>query len=152
MRKLGRSADSGWVEWAVQMLVDGHDTPTLRVLAGESAPFNEFEMGSLLDRTLEEFGVPVPETVEDAAIAYTMRWVQQLASHAAEKGPTLSELAELCSELLYPDALLGFYTLHDAFDDLQYQEHSPNRLDATRANIDDIVTQEAREWLAVHGR
>ena len=147
MRKLNRSVDSRWVDWAVDSLVAGHDTPSLRVLAGESAPFNQFEMGSLVDRVLDELQVPLPKTENDAVIVCATPLVKQLASRDVGIASALSALAHLCIERDYLRDLYCFYSLHFAFDDLQVVEYQFYWDGATRENIDDIVTQEAKAWI-----
>src|SRR5206468_5361865 len=51
-RALARTPTDAWVEWAVDQLMRGQDTPHLRILAGERAPFNAFEMYALFDTVL----------------------------------------------------------------------------------------------------
>ena len=147
MRRLNRDVDGQWVEWAVRSLVAGDDTPSLRVLAGESAPFNQFEMGALVDRTLDELHVPLPKSHDDAAIVCAVPLVQQLASREANPAAVLVELAQLCIECDYLRDLYSFYLLHHAYDDLQVSDHQWYWGGATRENIRDIVTQEARTWI-----
>jgi hypothetical protein len=61
-RTPNRVVDERWVDWAVSMLEQGYDTPHLRVLAGESPPFNQFEMVALADRAFEELGLDWSDT------------------------------------------------------------------------------------------
>ncbi len=147
MRRLNRDVDSRWIDWAVDSLVAGHDTPSLRVLAGEAAPFNQFEMGSLVDQTLDELHVRLPETEDDAAVVCATPLVKRLASQDVETAEALSTLAQLCIERDYLRDLYCFYLLHFAFDDLQAGEHQWYWEGATRENINGIVAQEARAWV-----
>ncbi len=151
MRKLNRGVDSRWVDWAVDSLAAGHDTPSLRVLAGESAPFNQFEMWSLVDAVLDELQVPLPKTEDDAAIICATPLVKQLASRDVDIASALSTLAQFCIERDYLRGLYCFYSLHFAFDDLQVSEHQHYWDGATRENINDIVTQEAKTWIETLG-
>jgi hypothetical protein len=53
---LGRNA----VKWAVEALADGHDVPSIRILAGldlDGWP-NSFEVEALMEDALRELGVP----------------------------------------------------------------------------------------------
>ncbi|MFZ4464691.1 MAG: hypothetical protein ACOYN5_12650 [Bacteroidales bacterium] len=43
-KALNRNIDKTWVDWAVDMLIAGYDTENLTILAGESEPFNQFQM------------------------------------------------------------------------------------------------------------
>ncbi len=151
MRKLGMNVDSRWVDWAVRMLVEGHDTPSLRRLAGESGPFDQWEMSSLVGRTLGELGVHRPRTVDEAVLVYAAGLVKQLTSPVDDLGGVLSELAGLCIEHDHPRALHSFYLLHFAFGDLQVSEEQWYWDGATRGNIHDVVAREARTWIEAHG-
>ena len=44
LKALNRDIDKFWVNWAVDMLLAGFDTENLIILAGESEPFNQFQL------------------------------------------------------------------------------------------------------------
>jgi hypothetical protein len=52
------------VEWAVSELVDGLDTPHLRILAGLTKPLYWSEVEEIFARALEELGLSEPSSVE----------------------------------------------------------------------------------------
>ncbi len=62
---LGLARSEQYPTDAVQALVDGMDTPTLRVLAGEdAAQLNSWEAGNLLAQVLSELGMARPTTIQ----------------------------------------------------------------------------------------
>jgi hypothetical protein len=64
---LGRNA----VQWAVDALADGHDAPSIRILAGLDLTGwpNSFEAEALVEAALRELGVPETDRVS-RALAY----------------------------------------------------------------------------------
>lgn len=53
-KALNRDIDKAWVDWAVDMLIAGYDSEHLTILAGESEPFNQFQIQELADKVLAE--------------------------------------------------------------------------------------------------
>ena len=60
-RYMGLAYDQEYVTWAVGMLVEGYDTPILRILAGLSFPFASFEIDVYFSKTLVELGITIPD-------------------------------------------------------------------------------------------
>jgi hypothetical protein len=74
-KSLGKSTDCGsstgddYVLWASDALTQGHDTPTLRRLAGLDTPANWFQAHEMFEQVVGELGVPLP-TSDEARRAY----------------------------------------------------------------------------------
>jgi hypothetical protein len=49
------------IDWAVEMLSLGYETPSLLILAGISKPTNFFEAEKYLLRSINELGIELPE-------------------------------------------------------------------------------------------
>ena len=60
--------DDVWVQWAIDMLEAGFDTEHLRILAGETKPFNYWYLQPLTDRVFSELGIDVSDV---AGITHT---------------------------------------------------------------------------------
>ena len=60
-RALHETRSQDTVDWAVQEIVAGRDTPELCVLAGMSAPLNAFEVDAQFQKTLDERGIVPPD-------------------------------------------------------------------------------------------
>ena len=145
-RALGRPPSQSWVDWAVRLLVEGADTPALRMLAGRSAPFDPRDDMAVLDRALAELGIPHLD--KNAAVeAYATELVERMLRDRAVTEAALAELFDLCVELNYSRALYNFYLLRCARDDLRDQGVQVYWDGANRSNIDDIIRGEAQRWL-----
>lgn len=145
-RVLNRPADETWVDWAVSMLQAGYDTLHLAILAGETVPFNQFEMISILDKALAELGHDWSDreaVVRDCAIEL----LQKMLACQITSGDALRELADMCIEMDYPPDLYDFYLLYFAQDDLRTSEVQWYWPDATRDNIEETIRQYATRWL-----
>jgi hypothetical protein len=129
------------------MLVQGHDSHSLAVLAGESEPFNQFEMNELVAKALAELAVQVPATREEALSTFVESDVRALAEGVGVPSAILPRLARLCLENNYIDALFDFYLLDSAVADLQSDPIQRCWPGATRENIDEVIVEYSRRWL-----
>ncbi len=150
-RALGRPPTPSWVEWAVQELEEGRDGSNLRILAGLSEPFDYFDTIRFVDGALAEAGLDPLEQVE-AISAYSWELVSSLAEQPSLTTEALSQLAGLCVDTGYPKSLMPFYLLHFARQDLLAGEDQHYWNGADASNIDGIVQNEARAWLAERSR
>jgi hypothetical protein len=64
-KALNRDVDKTWVDWAVDMLIAGFDTEHLTILAGESEPFNQFQMQELAEKVLVELQLDYSDNSEN---------------------------------------------------------------------------------------
>lgn len=147
LRGLERGVDERWCAWAISLLEKGTDTPSLSVLAGERPPYNQFELGELVDRVLVELGVSKYSCVEDAAVAYASVRTQHLLSGCDTADVVLSELGALCWELELSGDIHDFYLLHWGLDDLKHDTMCYHWPDANRGNIHQIIRNCCQKWL-----
>lgn len=94
-RVLNYSPDQRWIDWAEGLLVEGTDTPGLRMMAGLLPPFNSFEVTRLLDRVRDELGVSAMSPAE-APAAYAHDLVSELVDGRGFTHDVLEELCQLC--------------------------------------------------------
>lgn len=152
-RCLDRPADRRWVDWAVRLLGEGQDSPGLRILAGESEPFESrfFEMRQLVDRVFHELGIlPIQERVTAAVTICAIR-IRQWQRGRTDARSTLEEVLELHRELHEPAELQGLALLGWAYRDLEnglQQLYVPR---VTRENFDAVMAEECERWLAARG-
>jgi len=145
-RVLNRSIDESWVDWAVSMLQAGHDTLHLAILAGQTEPFNQFEMVAIVDKVLAELGCEWSN--KEAVIRdYVAELLHQMLAHQIASREALRILADMCIELDYPSDLLDFYLLYFAQDDLLTSEAQWHWPGATRENIEEKIRQHVTQWL-----
>jgi hypothetical protein len=150
-RALEKPPSDAWVEWAVAQLSAGQDTPHLRILAGERAPYGFGEMSALLDRILGELGIQPPPR-EAAIHDYASELVSELVTSHGENFEPLQRLRDLAIDCKYPSALHDFYLLAFAAEDLIARGDQHYWEGATSANIAFLITDRASLWLAADSR
>lgn len=152
LRKLNRTPDRRWAEWAIELLIAGHDSPTLRVLAGEAGPFQPFEVWAMTDRVIEELNlVPFADDLQ-AAIALTTEQTRRMLDGRATLEQGLSTLYHLCIELDMSSELMDFYLLHEALEDLQHYGEQYYLSGVDESNIRAVIEERCRSWLEQHRR
>lgn len=62
---------------ATRALVEGSDSEPLRELAGTPIDINAFELGELIDASLDSLGLPTSEMAKDDALVITARYFAQ---------------------------------------------------------------------------
>lgn len=145
-KALNRNADKRWVDWAVDMLMEGFDTEYLVILAGMSSPFDQFEMQRITDKALRE---------NDLHYSDKNKVITQYVHYLLEKGikgdipsfTILTILKEIYLELDYEGSLQQFYLLYYAKDDLQYSEDQWYVNGVDRNNIEEAIMIYFTEWL-----
>jgi hypothetical protein len=134
------------VDWAIEMLQLGHETPSLLILAGLTKPTNQFEVRGYLKRTLSELTLD-EKTGDDATLSYSSYYLIKI-SKGQEVKRNLGMVYEFCLERNYDKIIYDFYLLYWAWDDLDYgnenQEYWPA---ADKNNIEQIVIERAKKWV-----
>ena len=77
-RVIQKKLDQDHVDWAISLLEKGIDTTHVCILAGETKPFNQFEMADLIDRALKEVGAKTYIDFNDAILDYAKIRAHQL--------------------------------------------------------------------------
>ena len=134
------------VDWAIEMLQLGYDTPSLLILAGLTKPTNQFEVRDYLKRALEELKLD-EKTGDDATLSYSSYYITRIAA-GQEVKRNLGMIYEFCLARNYEKVIYDFYLLYWAWDDLDYgndfQAYWP---DADKSNIEQIVIETAKKWV-----
>ncbi len=144
-KALNRDIDKAWVDWAVDMLMAGYDTEHLIILAGESEPFNQFQMQELADKVLTELQLDYSD--KDHAIKkYACYLIDKSLDGELDNFKVLDILKDICIELDYEKYLYDFYSLYFAKDDLFYSENQWYWDGATRENIEKIIEDYFTTW------
>lgn len=135
------------IDWAIEMLQLGHETPSLLILAGLSKPTNEFEVRDYLKSALRELNLD-EKTGDAATLSYCGYYIAKIAA-GHEVKQSLGIIYEVCLAKNYEKALFDFSLLHWAWGDLDYgndhQHYWPN---AYKNNIEQIAIQTAKEWIS----
>ena len=149
LQALGQSPDEGWVAWAVELLVAGYDSASLRMLAAEGTPVDVSEARRLVDAVFDDLGFAPFGDRESAGLALTSALAQHVLEDSVPVRLALREMADVSLELDLSE-LLDFWHLHHAFEDLQSQEVQFYWPDVDRSNIEEAVRARCREWLRAH--
>lgn len=142
---LNRNVDEKWVQWAVDMLMAGFETDNLIILAGEFAPFNQFELTELTNKVFNELHLDF--TDRDKTIEkFVYYLVDESLNERILPFKVLSIIYKICLELDYIEYLYDFYLLYCAKEDLEYQEYQYYWDDADRNTIDSIIMEYFKKW------
>jgi len=134
------------VDWAIEMLQLGHDTPSLLILAGLSKPTNQFEVRDYLKRALSELELD-EKTGDDATLSYSSYYIKKISKREDIKR-NLGMVYEFCKARDYEKVIFDFYLLYWAWTDLDYgNEYQSYWPDADKSNIEQIVIETAEKWI-----
>ena len=137
--------DETWINWAMEMMEAGFENENLYVLAGISKPYNQFELQDLTTKVLTELNLEFSNQK-----LVIKNYVYYLISNSIYKIETyletLRELKDICIGLNMEDEYMNFYLLYFAKDDLIEQEDQYYWDNATRENIDQIITENFMSW------
>jgi len=142
---LNRDIDNAWVIWAFEMLMAGYDTENLTILAGESEPFNQFQMQELADKVLVELQLDYSDKVQTIK-NYACYLIDKSLDGELDNYKVLTILKDICIELDYEKYLYDFYSLYFAKDDLSNSENQWYWEGATKENIEKIITDYFTTW------
>jgi hypothetical protein len=133
------------IDWAVQMLCNGFETPSLEILAGLDKPANYFETIQLLEKTFNELGM-LNLGLKNTIIPYSYYLISKIAN-GEDIRENLKELKKLSVESEYEKIIFDFYLLYWAWDDLDYGDSNHYWEGATKENISGIAIKTAQEWI-----
>lgn len=126
----------------------GHDSDALAVLAAKVAPFDTADMGELVDEVLAAVSSSPIGDVEVAARMLASIRVQQVLGGKLPARHALKEMFEVCQQFDLVSEVHDFYLLHYAAEDLVTEEVQYYWPDTDRSNIEEVIEQRFREWIA----
>jgi hypothetical protein len=115
MRQFGSSSGSRIVDWAVDALVAGWDSPSLRVLAGLEKPPNEFEVDRYVTQVAQELRIDIPNR-RGLGELYALVIARDLVDGAAPPYEGSRELRRLWLVLGCPTSLQPWSMYEDGFE------------------------------------
>jgi hypothetical protein len=134
------------VDWAIEMISLGYDTPSLLILAGLSKPTNYFETVEYFKKTLNELHLKI-KTGNEGVLSYSSYFIEQIALGYNVK-ENLTAVYKYCQLKNYEKTIYDFYLLYWAWDDFDYgnkcQSYWP---DADKQNIESVVISIADKWV-----
>jgi hypothetical protein len=135
-----------YVDWAGEMLVQGHDSYSLRILAGLERLASTFEAEDYFLRSAKELGLSIPDT-ETAARAYACEVAQHILDGRVTGQEGVRELYRVCLATEYDPAYLIWLELDDALDSLLSGEYAYTYQSATLENFDEVARREAEKFI-----
>jgi hypothetical protein len=136
------------IDWAIDAVVGGFDSPSLRILAGLTDS-DQAEVGRYFSLVFRELQIP-PLREELYVRFYTTLVLRELLSAKLGKKEALKRLSDLCIARGYEKELMDFYLLYHAKWDLETQQVQWYWKDADRSNIDRIIEEYANHWLKTY--
>jgi hypothetical protein len=133
------------IDWAVELLELGYNSPNLLILAGLNRPTNYFETINYLEKTLAELKIESKEN-EDAIQSYCYYYIKQI-SNRINVTNNLTRICKFCIDYDYEKSVYDFYLLNWAWDDFNYGDLTHYWDGATRINIEEIVINIAKDWI-----
>lgn len=135
------------VDWAIEMMELGYESPTLCMLAGFSKPTNYFEVIGYVSDTVKELGLEM-KNGDEAILSYASYYVYQIAKGQKVR-ENLIELYKFCQMRDYEDLVYDFYLLYCAWEELDYEDNEHNYYweGARRVNIEKVVIDVAKKWI-----
>lgn len=145
-KAFNENIDESWIDWAIEMIEAGYQSVNLYMLAGETKPYNQFELHELTKKVLEDLGFSYGDKY-----AVLKNYVYYLISNSVDYpetyNKTLRELKNICQDLDYASEYMNFYLLNFAKEDLTIDEVQWYWDGANRQNIDQIIKDYFTKWM-----
>jgi len=135
-----------YAEWAGEMLVQGYDSYSLRILAGLGRLASTFEAEDYFLRSARELGLSIPDA-EAAVRAYACEVAQQIAGGQLAGREGVRELYRVCIATEYDRDYLIWLELDDALDSLLSGAYAHTFEAATLENFDEVAKREAEKFI-----
>ena len=139
------------IDWAVEMLLLGYETPSLLIVAACSSRSSFFELKPYMEKALQELGLK-PKNGDAAIISYCSFFIRAIAKGEDVKGK-LAELHRFCQHTDCDGDLFDFQSLYWAWDDIDFLgDEYPTHYwpDVNQENIEATVRKVASDWLGKH--
>ncbi len=131
------------VAWAVDAVVAGYDSPSLRILAGLQPPLDQSEVRRLYSAAFTELGIrPLPREAHGRFCIDAI--LRAMLGGGLDRKEAMRRAAGF-------DPGRDFYLLFHAKWDLERQTVQFYIGNADRSNIDQLIDDRARRWLEEHG-
>ncbi|MDB2358102.1 hypothetical protein N9V86_03180 [Opitutales bacterium] len=146
---LKHAREEEYVEWATHMLEEGHETPSLCILAGLEPLLNHFEIQDYFKRSLRELGIERKQKEEEIRI-YATETVRHILDESIDYKTGVSLLSSVCISCDYPSYLMDWYSLDDAISDIESGNYPNGYPSAYGRNPKAVVLEIATDFLAKH--
>lgn len=140
-----------YVDWAVAMVLDGYETPSLLMLAATTKPANYFETVEIFKDTMRELGIEL-KSRDEALLSYAYYIVRKIA-RKEDVRKNLTTLSKLYVMDDFSDTIFDFHRLYWAWGDFDYDDGYGTHYweGATADNIESLVIEKAHQWIDKYG-
>ena len=146
-KALQQLSSRDYVDWAGEMLVQGYDSRSLRILAGLDRFASTFEAEDYFGRAITELNLTLPDS--DTAIrAYACAIARQIIEDKITAQDGVRALFKICIAADYAPDFIIWLELDDALDSLISGNHPFTYESATLENFDEIAKREASNFIA----
>jgi hypothetical protein len=114
-RRFRNGSGSDVVDWAVDALVAGWESPSLNVLGGLAKPPNEFEVDRYVERMMQGLGVEMPDESHLADL-YALAIALDLLAGAVSPYEGARELSHLWMKSAQPKKLQPWFGYEDEYE------------------------------------
>jgi len=136
---IGQLGLDALVEWAINALVAGFDSPNLRVLAGLQTPLDQVEVRRLYSGAFTELGIcPLP--AEAHGRFHITSVLRAMLSSKLDRKEAMRQAADF-------DKSRDFYLLFHAKWSLELGPDQYYLPSVDRSNIDRVIDEHAKRWL-----
>jgi len=146
-RALFQLTAADYVDWAGEMLVQGHDSNSLRILAGLPSSATAAEAEDYFLRSARELGLSVPDP-ETAVRGYACEVARQIVEGVVAARDGVRELYRVCLATEYEPEYRIWLRLDDALDSLLSGEYAYSYESATLEDFDEVARREAEKFIA----
>ena len=146
-KAFNENVDEPWIDWAIEMIEAGYESENLYMLAGETKPYNQFELHELTNKLFQDLRLDFSDK-DEVIRNYVYYLISNSVEHPETYYKALRELREICLQLDYDSRYMDFYLLYFAKDDLMVDEVQWYWEGANRENIDQIIRDKFKQWLS----
>jgi len=134
------------VDWAIEMIFLGYDTPSLLTLSGFNKPTNYFEVADYLPTVLSSLHL-TQKTGDEAILSYCSYYIKKIAN-SDNISNNLLHIYKFCRDRKYEKLVYNFYLLYWAWNDINYgYDYTHYWEGAKKDNIENIVVDTAKKWI-----
>jgi hypothetical protein len=146
-RALQQVSADDYAAWAGEMLVQGYDSRSLRILAGLDRSTRTFEAEGYFDRSIAELNLTPPDP--DAAIrTYACEIARQIIEDKITARDGVRALVSICIATGCARDFIIWLELDEAFESLMAGHYPFTYQSATLDNFDEIAKREAANFIA----
>ncbi|WP_027627639.1 hypothetical protein [Ruminiclostridium cellobioparum] len=115
----GEAEASEYVDWAIEQLVKGAETPSVKILSSFMKPLYKPELEEYFHKSLDELGWRFPPFTENARMCIK-HLAEKILDGSLEPIKGAHEIYTYVRELKYPEDLIAWLEIDDYIDERVY--------------------------------